>query len=321
MPATQVPNGPTWNTFDRLKTHCFSHVWKPLYRMQESNCCLVFHYFAGMAGYSLAISWRLIGLAKDIVAFGCALVTCVVSLGCCGSARKFLVRTKVMCGSIAEVFNAVVGVVCPPLAYYLDECLLRDRDIAAHQAIYQIWLIPGADGQMPVHDFGFADFDVGRVEEVQIARAIVANNAVHAGKKAKTEAEVIRSLQPLRYAIQNALSKVPDYSSMPQDMAKAYALGIGELLFDGKSFEELHGAIARTQEAFLLSFSTATAEIEQFRKLGKEVLMLHLENSIIKDAKPDLGDLQKNYDAFVEALKVMGANLSYEQTITKALLQ
>ena len=90
-----------------------SHYWKSslVKEFGYTTGDRAWGYLKGMGGYLISLVWRICGLAKD------ALMLLKVN--------EIKKRGPAFFASIFEVGSGVVGVICPPLAYRLDEWIQR----------------------------------------------------------------------------------------------------------------------------------------------------------------------------------------------------
>lgn len=102
-----------------LCTNALSHIWK-MDSTRTSTSWRVVFYVTGMMTYAVSFLWRIVGFVKDLFMLLGALCVCGdVSL-----------RGEAVVGSFCEILSACVGIICPPVAYKVDEWLHRDGDLA-----------------------------------------------------------------------------------------------------------------------------------------------------------------------------------------------
>jgi hypothetical protein len=90
-----------------------SHYWKSslVKEFDYTTGDRALGYLRGMGGYLISLVWRICGLAKDTLMLL--------------KVNEIKKRGPAFFASIFEVGTAVVGVICPPLAYRLDEWIQR----------------------------------------------------------------------------------------------------------------------------------------------------------------------------------------------------
>lgn len=114
-----------------LRTSPLSNYW----RNGNMNCTAPFVYILGMAGYALSLPSRVMGLVLDtillIVRFVYALCTC--------QWRQFIEGVIVFFSSVAEIGVAIIGIICPPIAYSLDEHLYKYPVVRNHSLSFKIF--------------------------------------------------------------------------------------------------------------------------------------------------------------------------------------
>ncbi len=123
---TKIPE--SWDDWRRNYFSPLSVWWKPYKLDDETGSRLVSTqlkyslmlpviYVAGVVTYSVTLIGRIVGLVKDI--FVCLWLLAHRQIGLAG---------EVMTNGSIDLASGIVGVVAPPLAYRIDEWLIRSMD-------------------------------------------------------------------------------------------------------------------------------------------------------------------------------------------------
>lgn len=107
-----------------LSTNPISSYWRDIYWGEKKDIevhATFVLYFVGMIGYAFSVAFRILGVVKDIFMF---IGRCFYAICTC-EYDQIVTGILVLGASIAEVVIAIIGVICPPVAYALDEHLYK----------------------------------------------------------------------------------------------------------------------------------------------------------------------------------------------------
>ncbi len=130
-----VPTHDSVKKINYLISHPLSPFWK---HDRESRVKMGFFpviYVAGMVGYSLALPSRVLSAVWNFLCLIGMTLKAVFSTN-----RNHFHHMKdeaiIFTGSCAELISGMVGCVCPPLAYFLDE-MIHSHETIQRQAWFQ----------------------------------------------------------------------------------------------------------------------------------------------------------------------------------------
>ena len=131
---------PVGHADDFLVNNLLSAFWKPAGRELTGDLWYSAaggFYITGMITYALSMPTRVVELSCKVVKFVLSLVFFIVTCGQCVKANDLRIAAKVLVYSAAENFSGVLGCVCPPIAYIIDERLHLDHEF--HGAVIGMW--------------------------------------------------------------------------------------------------------------------------------------------------------------------------------------
>ncbi len=117
-------------------------TWEAIREDPRRISSLAICYAFGIVGYTLALPFRIAVFAKELFHLPLSFFNTLLFKG--GHDLMRIMKVRVLCflGASGELVSGIVGLACPPAAYWIDERIQSNPIINSHSGLRGIWKEP-----------------------------------------------------------------------------------------------------------------------------------------------------------------------------------